>query len=165
MDSEPVIISVRINKGYLTSALINSSYEYYTAIDHSLARKLRLPLVDRTPRPIKGFTEGIGKVTTKGVAILIIETSGYIKRLYAYVVPGLEPGLFLGKPWFKKNRIVYEAAKQRLYYSRAKVIIRFVNQEEPEHIRTIRNTKLVSAPAFAALYRRIRRKKATRKEQ
>jgi len=165
MDGELAIISVRINKGYLTLALVNSSCECYAAIDHSLARKLRLPLVDRTPCPMKGFAEGIGEVTTKGVAVLTIETSGYVERLYAYVVPGLEPGLFLGKPWFEKNRIVYEAAKQRLYHGRAKVMIRLVDQEEPEYIRTIRNARLVSAPAFAALCRRMRREKATRKEQ
>jgi len=127
MDSELVIILVRINKGYLILALVNSSCKCYAAIDYSLVRKLRLPLVDRTPRPIKGFAEGIGEVTTKGVAVLIIEISGYIERLYAYVVPGLEPGLFLGKPWFKKNYIIYEVVKQRLYYGRAKVIIRLVN--------------------------------------
>lgn len=43
--------------------------------------------------------------------MFIVELSGHEEKLYAYVIPGLDHDLFLGKPWFKKNQVIYDAAK------------------------------------------------------
>ena len=55
----------------------------------SLIEKLRLPFISYRKIPLEGFLEDISEVSTNGVTMLFIETSGYVEKIYVYVVPGL----------------------------------------------------------------------------
>ncbi len=159
MIGEPALISVRLNKGHRTQALVDTGCDFYAIVDESLARKLRLPLVDRSARPLRGFAEGVNDTEATGVARISVEISGHAEELYAYVVRGLDQDLFLGKPWFEKNQILYDAAKRRMHHGIADVTIHLTGQEESGRVREIRAARVVAASTFAALCRRIKRSK------
>jgi hypothetical protein len=73
-------------------------------------KELQLPIMDRRRKSLTSFSDGIKKLATCGVAVIDLEIGGYIERLYAYIVQDLGYNIFLGKPWFKKNQVVYDAA-------------------------------------------------------
>lgn len=121
MTSEPALIQVRVNRGVITSALIDSGCDCYAAISQALASRLRLPLVDRRKRPLRGYSEYTQATKTSGVAALTIETGGYIQKIYAYVILGLGEDLFLKKPWCARNDVTYHAKERRLSHREAGV--------------------------------------------
>ena len=159
MNSKPVLINARINKGYHTRALADSGCDCYAVIDKALVKRLRIPLVDSRPRQIGGFSGETKEVTSPGVAVLVVEVGGFAERIFAYVVPQLGQDLFLGRPWMEKNRVVYDAGGQQLYHGIADVPIRLSGQEEPKGIRMIRAARLVPAAVFAAECRRKKKRR------
>jgi transposase InsO family protein len=157
MNSEPVLIETRINRGHRAHALVDCGCDCYAVIDEALVKRLRIPLVDSKPRRIGGFSDATKGVMSPGVAVFVIETGGYDERIFAYVIPGLGQDVFLGRPWMEKNQVVYDAAEQQVYHGIADVAIRLLGQEEPEGIRAIRAARLVPAAVFAAECRRLKK--------
>ena len=134
MVSGPRLAVVKINQGPPIEALTDSGCDCYVLISESLVRRLRLPLVERRAIPLRAFSESAGETDATRVAVFTIEISGYEERLYAYVVPGLEYDLFLGDPWFVRNKVEYAAAQRLLYHRQEGVRIYLRGQQEPPSI-------------------------------
>jgi Reverse transcriptase (RNA-dependent DNA polymerase)/Aspartyl protease len=161
MNSKSATIQARVNDQRVT-ALVDSGCDCYSVVDESLVQRLHIPLVDTRQKLLNSFAEGTGNLATKGVAVMDLELGGHIERIYAYVVPGLGEDIYLGKPWFEANRVVYDAAQQRISHGRAGIGLRLTGQEEPLSISRIRAARLVSAAVFGAECRRLRK---SRKEE
>lgn len=159
MNSSPVLIEARINRGNSVRALVDTGCDCYAVIDEAVVKRLRIPFVDRKPRRIGGFSEATKDVRSPGIAVFIMETGGYDERIFAYVVPRLGQDVFLGRPWMKKNGVVYNAAEQQVYHGIGDITIRLLGQEEPEVIKAIRAARVVPAVVFAAECRRGRKRR------
>ncbi|XP_044717381.1 transposon Tf2-3 polyprotein [Hirsutella rhossiliensis] len=131
MNSRPVLINARLNRGNPIRVLVDSGCDCYAVIDEAVVQKFRIPLVDSKPREIGGFSESSESVTSPGVVAVVFETAGFDERIFAYVVPSLGQDMFLGRPWMERNQVVYNAAKRQVYHGRAGVTVRLVGQEEP----------------------------------
>ncbi|KJZ69779.1 hypothetical protein HIM_10838 [Hirsutella minnesotensis 3608] len=158
MNSRPVLINARLNRGNPIRVLVDTGCDCYAVIDEAVVRKFRIPLVDSKPRRIGGFSEFSESVTSPGVVAVVVETAGFDERIFAYIVPSLGQDMFLGRPWLERNQVVYDAAKRRVFHGRAGVTIRLVGQEEPAKVRAIRSARLVSAAVFTAECRRVKRR-------
>lgn len=158
MSSESALVQVRIDKNNTpVNALIDSGCDCYAAISESLTRRLRLPLVDARKHPLRGYSEYTQATEACGVAAFTLETAGFSERIYAYVIPGLDEDLFLGKPWCEQNDVVYYAQERRLYHRRGEIELRFIGEDEPAAVREIRNARLVPASVFIAECHRLRK--------
>ncbi|KAK2733023.1 hypothetical protein CKAH01_08521 [Colletotrichum kahawae] len=73
-------------------------YDLYTLIDHDLACKLRLLVVDRSEQVLGSFSDAIGAIKGIGVVVFNLELCGYNKKIFAYTIYSLSDDLFLGKP-------------------------------------------------------------------
>lgn len=129
--------------------------DMYSMVDSQLARRLRLPYVDRTKRRLRGFADKSAQTTTKGVVAFDLEISGHVEKVYAHVVDGLDVDVFLGKPWMERNHVVYDAAKRRIWHGKGGVRAYLSGQEESAMVREIREARSLGAPSFAALCRRV----------
>ncbi|SPO07798.1 uncharacterized protein DNG_10493 [Cephalotrichum gorgonifer] len=156
MSSDPALVQVRVNNR-LVNALIDTGCDCYAAISESLFKKLKLPLVDRKKRLLRGYAEDNETAEAIGVAKFSSDISGFLEDAYAYVVPGLGEDLFLGKPWCEWNDVVYLAKERRLLHRRGGVELRFSGQEESSRIREIRTARLVTGSVFSAEIKRLRR--------
>ncbi|KAK2756379.1 hypothetical protein CKAH01_05900 [Colletotrichum kahawae] len=81
--------------------------DLYALIDHDLARKLRLLVVDCSERVLSSFSDATGAIKATGVVIFNLELCGYDEKIFAYTVRSLSDDLFLGKPWIERNYILY----------------------------------------------------------
>ncbi|KAM4063256.1 reverse transcriptase (RNA-dependent DNA polymerase) [Hirsutella rhossiliensis] len=136
MNSRPVLVNARLNRGNPIRVLVDSGCDCYAVIDEASSES----------------------VTSPGVVAVVVETAGFDERTFAYVVPSLGQDMFLGRPWMERNQVVYDAAKRQVYHGRAGVTIRLVGQEEPAKVRAIRSARLVSAAVFTAECRRAKRR-------
>ncbi|KAK2765869.1 hypothetical protein CKAH01_15549 [Colletotrichum kahawae] len=98
MSSKSAVITTCINKGTQADALIDTGCDLYTLVDHDLARKLRLLVVDRSERVLGSFSDAIGAIKATGVVIFNLELCGYDKKIFAYTIRSLSDDLFLKKP-------------------------------------------------------------------
>ncbi|KAF4474222.1 Transposon Tf2-9 polyprotein [Colletotrichum fructicola Nara gc5] len=157
MSSKSAVITTRIHKGTQADALVDTGCDLYSLIDHDLARKLRLPVVDRSERLLGSFSDATGATKATGVVVFNLELCGYDEKIFAYTVRSLGDDLFLGKPWMERNRILYDAAAQRIRHRRGGVDLRLKGEEEPDRVREIRAARLLPGAPFTALYRRAQR--------
>ncbi|KAK2759258.1 hypothetical protein CKAH01_16674 [Colletotrichum kahawae] len=72
--------------------------DLYALIDHDLARKLRLLVVDCSERVLGSFSNAIGAIKVIGIVVFNLELCGYDKKIFAYTVRSLSDNLFLRKP-------------------------------------------------------------------
>ncbi|KAK2769750.1 hypothetical protein CKAH01_15032 [Colletotrichum kahawae] len=98
MSSKSAVITTRIHKGTQADALIDTGCDLYALIDHDLAYKLRLLVVDRSERVLGSFSDAIGATKATGVVVFNLKLYGYNEKIFAYTVRGLSDDLFLGKP-------------------------------------------------------------------
>ncbi|KAF5503436.1 Transposon Tf2-6 polyprotein [Colletotrichum fructicola] len=137
---------------------MDTGCDLYALVDHDLARKLRLPVVDRSERVLGSFSDATGATKATGVVVFNLELCGYDEKIFAYTVRGLGDDLFLGKPWMERNRILYDAAAQRIQHRRGGVDLRLKGEEEPERVHQIRVARLLPGAPFATLYKRARQR-------
>ncbi|KAK2756827.1 hypothetical protein CKAH01_17112 [Colletotrichum kahawae] len=97
MSSKLVMITTYIHKGTQADALIDTGYDLYTLIDHDLACKLRLLVVDCSERVLGSFSDAIGVIKPIGVVVFNLELCGYDEKIFAYTVRSLSDDLFLRK--------------------------------------------------------------------
>ncbi|KAK2731035.1 hypothetical protein CKAH01_19082 [Colletotrichum kahawae] len=114
MSSKSAVITTCIHKGTQADALVDTGCDLYALIDHNLARKLRLLVVDRSERVLGSFSDAIGATKATGVVVFNLKLCGYDEKIFAYTVYSLSDNLFLGKPWIERNRILYNATTQRI---------------------------------------------------
>ncbi|KAK2738322.1 hypothetical protein CKAH01_18783 [Colletotrichum kahawae] len=112
MSSKLAVITTRIHKGTQADALIDTGCNLYTLIDHNLARKLRLLIVDRSERVLGSFSNAIGAIKATGVVVFNLKLCGYNEKIFTYTIRSLGDDLFLGKPWIEKNYILYNTTAQ-----------------------------------------------------
>ncbi|KAK2734717.1 hypothetical protein CKAH01_07951 [Colletotrichum kahawae] len=98
MSSKSAVITTRIYKGTQADALIDIGCNLYTLIDHDLACKLRLLVVDCSERVLGSFSDAIGTIKVTGVVIFNLKLCSYDEKIFAYTVRSLSDDLFLGKP-------------------------------------------------------------------
>ncbi|KAK2733926.1 hypothetical protein CKAH01_18998 [Colletotrichum kahawae] len=134
MSSKSAVITTRIHKGTQADALIDTGCDLYTLIDHDLARKLRLLVVDRSERVLGSFSDATGAIKATGVVVFNLKLCGYDEKIFAYTVRGLSDNLFLGKPWIERNYILYNTTTQRIRYRRGGVDLRLKSEEEPGRV-------------------------------
>ncbi|KAF5523082.1 hypothetical protein CGCA056_v005720 [Colletotrichum aenigma] len=144
-------------------ALVDTRCDLYALIDHNLACKLRLPIVDRSKQVLGSFSDSIGATKATGVVVFNLKLCGYDEKIFAYTVRGLSDDLFLGKLWMERNCILYDAAAQRIRHRRGGVDLRLKGEEEPERVRQIRTARLLPGAPFATLYKRKALMKKTEK--
>ncbi|KAK2731027.1 hypothetical protein CKAH01_19085 [Colletotrichum kahawae] len=72
--------------------------DLYALVDHDLACKLRLLVVDCSERVLGSFSDAIGAIKATGVVVFNLELCGYDEKIFAYTVRSLSDDLFLGKP-------------------------------------------------------------------
>ncbi|KAF4478229.1 Transposon Tf2-6 polyprotein [Colletotrichum fructicola Nara gc5] len=157
MSSKSAVITARIHKGTQADALVDTGCDLYALVDHDLARRLRLPIVDRSERILGSFSDATGATKATGVVVFNLELCGYDEKIFAYTVRGLGDDLFLGKPWMERNCVVYDASAQQIRHRRGGVDLRLKGEEEPERIRQIRTARLLPGAPFTTLYKRAQR--------
>ncbi|KAK2733975.1 hypothetical protein CKAH01_18994 [Colletotrichum kahawae] len=154
MSSKSAVITTCIHKGTRADALVDTGCDLYALIDHDLARKLCLLVVDRSERLLGSFSDAIGATKATGVVVFNLELCGYDEKIFAYTVRSLSDDLFLGKPWIERNRILYNAAAQRIRHRRGGIDLRLKGEEEPERVHQIRVARLLPGAPFVTLYKR-----------
>ena len=110
MNGNSFIIDVLINNLYTVSTLIGSGCDCLAAVSNSLVRKANLPRIRVTPRKLTEATinNHSGEVI-KEMTKMELDIDGYLKTLYAYIIPKLSHGLILRKPWMEREDVVYHA--------------------------------------------------------
>ncbi|KAK2773430.1 hypothetical protein CKAH01_03890 [Colletotrichum kahawae] len=98
MSSKSAVITTRIHKGTRADALVDTGCDLYAFIDHNLARKLRLLVVDRSERLLGSFSGAICATKATGIVVFNLKLWGYDEKIFAYTVRSLGDDLFLGKP-------------------------------------------------------------------
>ncbi|KAK2729270.1 hypothetical protein CKAH01_10358 [Colletotrichum kahawae] len=107
MSSKSAVITTRIHKGTQADALIDIGCNLYALVDHDLARKLHLLVVDRSKRVLGSFSDAISVIKATGMVIFNLKLCGYNEKIFAYTIRSLSDDLFLRKPWIERNRILY----------------------------------------------------------
>ncbi|KAK2743688.1 hypothetical protein CKAH01_18380 [Colletotrichum kahawae] len=97
MSSKSAVITTCIHKGTQADALVDTGCNLYALIDHNLAHKLHLPIVDRSEQLLGSFSDSTGATKATGVVIFNLKLCGYDEKIFAYSVRGLGDDLFLGK--------------------------------------------------------------------
>ncbi|KAF5507206.1 Transposon Tf2-8 polyprotein [Colletotrichum aenigma] len=64
-------------------ALVDTRCDLYALIDHNLARKLRLLIVDRSERVLGSFSDITGATKATGVVIFNLKLCGYDEKIFA----------------------------------------------------------------------------------
>ena len=82
-------------------------------------------MVSRKKQPLRGYSEYTKATGTAGIASFLMDVGGYVQKMFAYVVPGLDEDVFLGKPWLEDNDVVYYAKEKRLRHRKGKITLRF----------------------------------------
>ncbi|KAK2758094.1 hypothetical protein CKAH01_16925 [Colletotrichum kahawae] len=113
-----------LGKEQLHRKVGHTGCDLYALIDHDLARKLRLPVVDRSERLLGSFSDAIGAIKATGVVVFNLELCGYDKKIFAYT------------------------------HRRGGVDLRLKGEEEPDRVREIRATYLLPGAPFITLYKR-----------
>ncbi|KAK2748185.1 hypothetical protein CKAH01_18103 [Colletotrichum kahawae] len=157
MSSKSAVITTCIHKGTQADALVDTRCDLYALIDHDLAYKLRLLVVDRSEQLLGSFSDAIGATKATGVVVFNLELCGYDEKIFAYTVRSLSNDLFLGKPWIERNRILYDTTTQRIRHRRGGIDLRLKGEEEPERVHQIRAARLLLGAPFATLYKRARK--------
>ncbi|KAK2729366.1 hypothetical protein CKAH01_10315 [Colletotrichum kahawae] len=98
MSSKLAVITPCIHKGTQADALIDTGCNLYAFVDHDLACKLRLLVVDRSERVLGSFSDAIGAIKATGVVVFNLELCGYDEKIFAYTVRSFSDDLFLRKP-------------------------------------------------------------------
>ncbi|KAK2732428.1 hypothetical protein CKAH01_19044 [Colletotrichum kahawae] len=75
MSSKSAVITTCIHKGTQADALVDTGCDLDALIDHDLAYKLRLLVVDRSERLLGSFSNATGATKATGVVVL---TSSYV---------------------------------------------------------------------------------------
>ncbi|KAH9225103.1 hypothetical protein K456DRAFT_1732169 [Colletotrichum gloeosporioides 23] len=84
MSSKSAVITTCIHKGTQADALVDTGCDLYALIDHDLARKLRLPVVDRSERLLGSFSDATGATKATGIVVFNLELCGYDEKIFAY---------------------------------------------------------------------------------
>ncbi|KAK2728548.1 hypothetical protein CKAH01_10903 [Colletotrichum kahawae] len=109
MSSKSAVITTHIHKGTQADALVDTGCDLYALIDHNLARKLHLLVVDRSKQLLGSFSNATGAIKATGVVIFNLKLYIYNEKIFVYTVRSLSDNLFLGKPWIERNCILYNA--------------------------------------------------------
>ncbi|KAK2769922.1 hypothetical protein CKAH01_14937 [Colletotrichum kahawae] len=92
------MITTHIHKGTQADALIDIGCDLYTLVDHNLACKLRLLVVDRSKQVLGSFSNTIGAIKATGMVIFNLKLCSYDEKIFAYTIRSLSDNLFLRKP-------------------------------------------------------------------
>ncbi|KAK2765247.1 hypothetical protein CKAH01_15686 [Colletotrichum kahawae] len=98
MSSKSAVITTRIHKGTQADALIDTGCNLYAFVDHNLAHKLRLLVVDRSEQVLGSFSNAIGAIKATGIVVFNLKLCSYDKKIFVYCIRSLSDDLFLGKP-------------------------------------------------------------------
>ncbi|KAF5519955.1 hypothetical protein CGCA056_v008323 [Colletotrichum aenigma] len=86
MSSKSAVITTRIYRGTQADALVDTRCNLYALIDHDLAYKLRLPIVDCSKRVLGSFSDSIGATKAIGVVVFNLKLCGYNEKIFAHKV-------------------------------------------------------------------------------
>lgn len=110
----------------------------------------------------EGNKETYPDATISEFTWMVIDINGRRERLWAYIIPGLQYNMILGKRWAEDNDVVYKAGKRQLRIGRghSQVRIREAGWMDAPAVKgrtkEIREAKLVSSSVFAATVKRAR---------
>ena len=137
-------------------ALIDLGCECYAAVSERTARSLKLPRFDIEPRRLKEATNMKGII--RYITYFEADIDGYRQRVWAYIVPGLNHEIILGKPWMEHEGVVYDAREHTIRIKRAgNLIVR-----EKRDATTKEGARLISGSAFIATVKRNQKEQNTR---
>ncbi|KAI1687666.1 Pol protein [Pyrenophora tritici-repentis] len=159
MDSDPFVLDVRLNGTDFVTGLVDSGCLCYSAINEQLFRSLRLPSIKIAPRQLE---EAAGKnaepsTVLDTVTYASIDIDGHQqKRVFFYVVPGLNYDVILGKPWLEDADVTISAKQGCLDIGASN--IRAWNHKKASYKPPLMKATQVMASAFMAEVRRSRRK-------
>ena len=159
MNGSALTIEGLVNNEKIIPILADTGCDCYAAISEKLARQLDLPRIPTRPRVLREATSTKGSQRLdpriSEIAYLEIDLEGFSQRIYGYVVPGLNHSLILGKPWFEKHRVVYDAeARELLIRSQGGFRIRDIEAAKSSFIEP---PKEIGAASIRTLIRRVRR--------
>ncbi|KAK2758119.1 hypothetical protein CKAH01_16884 [Colletotrichum kahawae] len=84
MSSKSAVITTRIHKSTQADALVDTRCDLYSLIDHNLAYKLRLLVIDRSEQLLGSFSDATGATKAIGVVIFNLKLYGYDEKIFAY---------------------------------------------------------------------------------
>ena len=159
MNATPSLISVDINDVKTYSALVDEGCLCYAVISENVARETKIPVYPLPGKKVKGPTADMGAVEVLGFTCLSLGIMGYIRPVYAYVVPRLDYPVILGKPWMLDDRIRSVPSEKRLWVGKGRFWVPHVGHEPAETplMEDIRNAKQIHASTFLGHVRRIRK--------
>ncbi|KAF4886621.1 Transposon Tf2-6 polyprotein [Colletotrichum fructicola] len=115
MDQEGLYVNIGINTTYFTRALYDDGCHCYMSISLKLARKLRLPTIDITPRDLLQVSHVQKRAITQ-VAYFDIDIDGHKQqRVFAYVIPDQTEDVILGIPWARQQDVQVRPRYNELY--------------------------------------------------
>jgi len=161
MDSEPFIISTRVNGICFAKTLVDSGCLAYGTVSQRFARKWRLERIPITPRPL---TELMSTTTNaiSEVAYMDIDLDGHQqRRIFLYVIPNQKDyDIVLGHPWMISQDVTLAPGRSELKIGASDITLWSENRKirasiPPERFPQV-NCAPISAPSFGYLMRQSR---------
>uniref|UniRef100_A0A093ULB7 Transposon Tf2-11 polyprotein n=1 Tax=Talaromyces marneffei PM1 TaxID=1077442 RepID=A0A093ULB7_TALMA len=109
-------IDVLLDNHAYARTLADSGCITYGVIKESFALKHSLTQHAITPRPIRGY-DGLQDQTTNEMVITSMDMGGHrTEKAYFYVVKNMKYDLILGLQWMRKERIIFDPAREILTF-------------------------------------------------
>ncbi|KAF4474522.1 Transposon Tf2-8 polyprotein [Colletotrichum fructicola Nara gc5] len=154
MDQEGLYVNIGINTTYFTRALYDDGCHCYMSISLKLARKLRLPTIDITPRDLLQVSHVQKRAITQ-VAYFDIDIDGHKQqRVFAYVIPDQTEDVILGIPWARQQDVQVRPRYNELYVGTTGTYITIRHSPTWDSDPTIRS---VAASTLTTIIRSSRR--------
>jgi hypothetical protein len=164
MDSEPFIVSTRVNGICYARTLIDSGCLAYGTISQRFAQKWRLERIAITPRPLTELMSTT-KSAISEVAYMDIDLDGHQqRRIFLYVIPNQRDyDVVLGHPWMISQNVVLAPGRAKLRIGASGITVWSENQNVRPQVPHERfpqvNCTSVPAPSFSCLMRQSKRGK------
>lgn len=153
-----------INDRSLATALIDNGSMAYALIDEKLARRLKLPLLETTPRQLQGVQD-VGGRSVDGrithVTTFSLDIGAHkAEKVFAYVVPRQSEELILGRPWIRhQGAFIDEKASRLVFDDGTSVPSNESMESDPSSpLRSFKVTQVL-ASTYAGIARRSKRSK------
>lgn len=164
MDGDPFLVDVRLNENDFITGLIDSGCLCYAAISQRIFQSLKLPSFKITPRRLEEAAGKNAKPSTilDTVTYATIDIDGHRqKRIFLYVIPGLNYDLILGNPWLEDVDVTISPKRGCLDIGASSIRVwnRAMKSHQPPQLKVTQ----VMAAAFMADVRRLRRENRQRK--
>jgi predicted aspartyl protease len=123
IDGSPFLIPLFLNKVQYVDALVDSGCTCFCAISPTLARRVKAEILHIPPRKLRQAVGTRKEVHISQIALFQYDLDGWESRGAAYVVPGLDHDVILGRPWMDQEKVLIDSGRGQLTIGRARGMI------------------------------------------